>query len=190
MRKKFFYVAIAALMCAGMPIHAQSGKQKCDKTAGCEGKGKQRVERLVKELNLQGDAKESFTKLYALYQEEMKAACPEKKNKDAVGKRKKSDKKAELTAEEATRRMQGRFEREARRIEVQSKRLEIKKKYYAEFGKILSPEQLCKVFAPRHGNHRPAGSHQKGNHPKGKRPGRPGGQHGGPRGNFGSMQRK
>lgn len=190
MRKKFFNVAIAALMCVGMPVQAQSGKQGCDKAAGCEGKGKQRVERLVRELDLQGDAKESFTKLYALYQKEMKAACPEKKNKEVAGKKKKGDKKKELTEKEAARRMQERFDREARRIEIQSKRLEIKKKYYAEFGKILSPEQLCKVFAPKHGKHRPAGNHQKGNRPKGNRPGRPGGQHGGSRGNFGGMQRK
>ncbi len=190
MKKMFVYAAMAVFMSGAMPVQAQSEKQNCDKAIGCEGKGKQRVERLIRELDLQGDAKESFIKLYVLYQKEMKAACPEKKNKDVAGKKKKGDKKKELTEKETARRMQERFDREARRIEIQSKRLEIKKKYYAEFGKILSPEQLCKVFAPKHGKHRPAGSHRKGNHPKGNRPGRPGGQHGGPRGNFGGMQRK
>ena len=76
-----------------------------------------------------------------------------------------------MSDEEITNRIKGAFERQEKMIEAMQKRLDVQKKYYAEFGKTLKPQQLMKIF----GQQRPS---------QGQRDGQRGPRDGG-RGNFG-----
>ena len=88
------------------------------------------------------------------------------------------DDKKELTDDEANARIQEQFTRQEEQIATLQKRLEIQKKYSAEFAKVLTPQQVLKVLTPQRNNQR---GQQRGQE-NGQRQG---GWQGGGRGGFG-----
>ena len=114
------------------------------------------AEKFVKEFNLEGDAQKSFVQTYSNYVEEL-ANCDSavKSGSSQAGKKeagkkeagKKVDgKKAELTDAEATEKLNDMLTRQQNAIESMKARLEVQKKYVAEFGKVLTPAQVYKVM--------------------------------------------
>ena len=82
----------------------------------------------------------------------------------------------ELTDEEATKRVDAFFAQQEEMIVQMQKRLEVQKQYRAEFAKILTPQQLAKVFSRSNGEGRMrngsnGGSQWNGNRPNMPRPG-------------------
>jgi Spy/CpxP family protein refolding chaperone len=129
------------------------------------------IERLVKDLKLEGEKKSQFEEIYKRYFEELAAARTQQTRENE------RDQK-ELTDEEATAKLNEVFARQAEQIQQQQLRLDIQKKYCAELSSILTPQQLLQVFrqqGERFGN-------RQGGRPQGGR----GGFGGGPRGGFGS----
>jgi len=130
------------------------------------------TERLVKDLKLEGEKKTQFEAIYKRYLEEL-AATRTEQNRDREADRSKKD----LTDEEATAKLNEVFAREAEQIQQQQLRLDIQKKYCAEFSSVLTPQQLLRVFQQQQGN-------RQGNRQGGQQGGR-GGFGGGQRGGFG-----
>jgi len=137
------------------------------------------AERLAKDFELKDDAKTSFIETFTKYQNEL-ASGMENLRRSNNGE--KSEEKKELTEEEATAKIQENFSRQETQIKAMQSRLETQKKYYAEFSKILTPQQLVKIFAQnrRDGQQR-GGQRSEGNRQGGNR----GGFGGGNRGGFG-----
>lgn len=104
------------------------------------------AEKFVKEFNLEGDAQKSFVQTYSHYVEEL-ANCDSavKAGSSRAGK-KVDGKKAELTDAEATEKLNDMLARQQKAIEGMQARLEVQKKYVAEFGKVLTPAQVYKVM--------------------------------------------
>jgi len=128
------------------------------------------IERLVKDLKLEGEKKSQFEEIYKRYFEELAATRTQQTRENE------RDQK-ELTDEEATAKLNEVFARQAEQIQQQQLRLDIQKKYCAELSSILTPQQLLQVFrqqGERFGN-------RQGSRPQGGR----GGFGGGPRGGFG-----
>lgn len=131
------------------------------------------TERLIKDLKLTDEQKGKFEPAYANYLKEI-AATRQENNRDNQAEQTKKD----LTDAEATSQLNDIFMRQATQIQQSQLRLDIQKKYCAEFSAYLTPQQLLRVFQPqqnpmRQGN----GDRQRG------RGGFGGG--GGPRGGFG-----
>lgn len=136
------------------------------------------AERTAKDFDLKGDAKEAFLNTYIAYQTEMFQT-----NQNGMNPRSQGDEsKKELTDEEANAKIQEQFARQEEQIATMQKRLEIQKKYQAEFAKILTPQQVLKVFTPRRNNNQRG---QQRGQEDGQRGQRPGGGFGGGRGGFG-----
>ena len=137
----------------------------------------QLAERLAKDMDLKGDAKSEFIAQYKMYQNELQATQSGRRgmlNPNADREKKK------LSDEEAQNLVDEYFSRQEQQIAQQQKRLEVEKKYYAEFKKTLTPQQLAKIFRQRQ-NMRQGG--------QGPRQGGFGGPQGGPRqGGFGGPQ--
>lgn len=108
------------------------------------------AEKFVKEFNLEGDAQKSFVQTYSHYVEEL-ANCDSavksgsSSESNQAGK-KEDGKKAELTDAEATEKLNDMLTRQQKAIEGMQARLEVQKKYVAEFGKVLTPAQVYKVM--------------------------------------------
>ena len=144
------------------------------------------AERTAKEFDLKGDAQKTFVSIFAEYQKEMFATNQPRGQRMERGE---SDEKKELTAEEATAKMQENFARQEQQIATMQKRLEVQKKYSEQFAKILTPQQLLKVMTPQRsqnqrsqGQNRGDGENRRGGFEGGPRGG---GGFGGPRGGFG-----
>lgn len=173
-------------------VYAQTAGNGNDQVAcRCEMQ-ERRVERMAKALELKNDAKEAFTKTYRAYLQEMAAAMPDEvsgtnKKMDKAGKKEKT-----LTDAEATQRIKEQFDRQEQRIARMQRHLEVQMKYYAEFSKFLSPQQVMKIFMQqRQGGVRNAGS-GRGDGTRRMQPGRPrgggfGNGFGGPGSGFGDM---
>lgn len=134
------------------------------------------AERLAKNFSLKGDAKESFLATYNSYQTEMFQT-----NQSGLRQRsaEENDKK-DLSDEEANAKIQEQFTRQEEQIATMQKRLEIQKKYSAEFAKMLTPLQVLKVLTPQRNNQR--GGQQQRNQGDGQQQR---GWQGGGRGGFG-----
>ena len=89
--------------------------------------------------------------------------------------------KKELTDAAATARLQELFTRQENQIQQSQQRLDIQKKYCAEFSSFLTPQQLLRVFQPQQNRVRG----QMGGRGQGGRGGR--GGFGGDRGGFGGQ---
>lgn len=140
-----------------------------------------RAEQLADNLGLKDESKTAFVETYKTYQQELISARMAGIDPSSM---RNNEKTEDLTDEEATKRIQAQFDREAQQIVNAYNALEVEKKYYAEFAKTLTPKQLMQIFVnqPRMGrNNRPA----MGGQNRGNRSFR-GGQRGGfPGGNFG-----
>ena len=138
------------------------------------------ADRVAKDLNLKDEAKTQFVATYKAYQEELFGTYQTGRNQGQRGERQ-NDKK--LTDEEAQKQVEQYFERQEQQIKQQQARLEIEKKYLAEFQKTLTPQQVAKIFTQRQQMGMRQGGMQGGRGFGGQGGMRPGGGFGG--GGFG-----
>ena len=117
--------------------------------------------------------------LYTKYQNEMFSLFQFQRRDQNNGEERK--RLSEMTDEEVTARIQEAFARQEQQIEQQKARLEIQKKYYAEFSKTLKPQQLIRIF----GQQRPQGQRGQQGNQQGQRGNGGRGGFGGPGGGFG-----
>jgi len=110
----------------------------------------QQAERLAKDLDLKGDQKTSFVATYKTYQNELMATMQGQRGQRQEG----QQEKKKLSDEEAHKQLDEYFARQESQIAQQQKRLEVERKYYAEFKNTLTPQQLVKVFRQRQGGQR------------------------------------
>ncbi len=179
--KKTLIVMAVALLCAGQ-MNAQREQRSPEEMQKARAEMvKQNAERLAKDFDLKDDAKTAFIEKYTQYQNEMFADMrPQGDRQQPQEERKKT---SEMSDEEVTALIQSAFERQEKQIEVMQKRLEVQKKYYAEFSQTLTPKQLIRIF----GQQRPQGQRQGQGQNQGQRGGFGGGRggFGGPGGGFG-----
>lgn len=174
-RKTIFIAVMAAFGILAANAQEEASTNRAAKRAEMTEKS---AEKFVKKFNLEGDAQKSFVQTYSNYVEEL-ANCDSavKSGTSQAGKKqagKKVDgKKAELTDAEATEKLNNMLARQQKAIEGMQARLEVQKKYVAEFGKTLTPVQVYKVM----------GRHSA---PEGQRPGMQQGGHN--RGSMGGMR--
>ena len=158
--------AVVAFLLSTICVNAQDNRDRDSRRQEMQTR---QTERLVKDLKLEGEKKTQFETIYKRYLEELAATRTEQN-------RERDDEKKDLTDEEATAKLNEVFARQAEQIQQQQLRLDIQKKYCAEFSAILTPQQLLRVFQQ--------GGRQGGNR-QGGRQGNRGGFGGGPRGGFG-----
>ncbi len=137
------------------------------------------AERLADDLKLKDASKAAFLKTFQQYQAELQTVGRNTRA-DELAERK-SDKK-EVTDAEATAQIKNSFARQEQTIKQMQQRLEIQKKYYAEFSKTLTPQQLKKIFVQ---SRRPMQMGQRGQSMGGQRGGFNRGGMRGPGGDFG-----
>ncbi len=185
MKKSIFTLALTALLFGGaLNTNAQDNNDRESRRAEMRAK---QMERVIKDLKLSDEQRAKFEPVYAKYQEELSALMTQKGKKDdgKNGEKKDKKEKEELTDAVATARLQQLFDRQADEIQKSQQRLDIQKKYCAQFSGFLTPQQLLRVFQTRENHQR---RQQNGNMQNG-RAGRGGfgGQQGmgGPRGGFG-----
>ena len=176
--KKIVLVMAMALMGVAS-VKAQDGQMSDEERAQRRAEIiQQQGEKLAQDMKLSDSEKTSFMELYTKYQNEMMSQFQFQRRDQNEGEERK--KLSEMTDEEVTARIQDWFTRQEQQIEQQKARLEIQKKYYAEFSKTLKPQQLIRIF----GQQRPRGQQgQQGQ--QGQRGQRGNGGFGGNRGGFG-----
>ena len=176
--KKLFIVSALTFLFVGN-VCAQEGQRSEEDRAQMRAEMIKRVaERSAKDFDLKGDAKEAFLTTFTAYQTEMFQT-----NMGGMRQRgQEADEKKELSDEEANAKIQEQFTRQEEQIATMQKRLEIQKKYSAEFAKILTPQQVLKVLTPQRNNQR-NGQRGQGDGQRGQ--GGFGGGFGGGRGGFG-----
>ena len=172
--KKLFIVSALTFLFVGN-VCAQQGQRSEEDRAQMRAEMIKRVaERSAKDFDLKGDAKEAFLTTFTAYQTEMFQT-----NQGGMRQRgQEADEKKELSDEEANAKIQEQFTRQEEQISTMQKRLEIQKKYSAEFAKILTPQQVLKVLTPQRNNQR-NGQRGQGDGQRGQ------GGFGGGRGGFG-----
>ena len=139
------------------------------------------ADRMAKDLDLKDEAKTNFVTTYKAYQTELMSTMQMRFNQNREqGER--NNKK--LTDEEATQQVSEYFKRQEEQITQQLQRLEIEKRYLAEFQKTLTPQQVAKIFTQRQRQGGQGGQRQGGFNRQGGFGG-PGGGFGGPGGGFG-----
>ena len=162
MKGKILFMAVAAMLVAGAAIAQPQQRDP-----------KKQAQRIVKALELNNQQADEFTKVYMLYKEECKAVqekYPRMKGMpvpDGKAEKKAKGEQPPLpTDEEVEKSILDGFKREKALIDV-------KEKYYWEFAKFLSPQQIQKMFmmenAPR------GGQGQQGGRPMPPQGGFPGG---------------
>lgn len=171
MKKSIFILTLAAMLFGSVNnTNAQDNTERESRRAEMQSRQK---ERLIKDLKLTDEQKAKFEPIYENYQKELAGLRPQRQQVDGETGASQQDKK-ELTDALATARLQALFDRQAEQIQQSQQRLDIQKKYCAEFSAILNPQQLLRVFQPQQR------TGQRGGQQQGPR----GGQ-GGPRGGFG-----
>jgi len=163
-------IAVAALL---LGFLNNTNAQDNDRAARRQEMQARQTERLIKDMKLSDEQKEKFTPIYERYLNEL-AATRTQQNRDRQAEQNKKD----MSDAEATAKLNEQFARQAEQIQQQQLRLDIQKKYLAEFSTVLTPQQLLKVYQPQgmaQGNRQG----QQGN--RGNR-GNFGGGGGGPRG--------
>lgn len=166
-----------AAMMFGLLTNANA-QDNNDRAARRQEMQSRQTERLIKDLKLSDEQKEKFQTTYKNYLNEL-AATRNQQNRE----RQADDNKKELTDAEATAKLTEQFTRQAEQIQQQQLRLDIQKKYCAEFSSFLTPQQLLRVFQPQRQQNRQGGGRQgnRGGFGGGPR----GGGFGGPGGGFG-----
>lgn len=120
-----------------------------------------RAETLANEFGLKDEAKTTFKTQYTAYQQELFTARMQGISMPNAN----AEKTEDLSDDEIKALIQKKFDREAQQIVNSYNALNVEKKYYEEFSKILTPAQLYKVFVPerpernqRPGMNRPGGN--------------------------------
>ena len=179
--KKTIIVAVLALM-SSAAVSAQERMSEEERAKSINERIEKSGERLAKEFGLKDDARTTFVAIYTDYQKEMFATNQNRGQRAELPAR--EEEKKELSAEEATAKINENFERQEQQIATMQKRLDVQKKYSEEFAKVLTPQQVLKVLTPQRG--------QGGRDQLQRRGGdgeRRGGFEGGPRGGFGGGPR-
>lgn len=138
--KTYFRIFVLSAMIFGC-IH-NTNAQDNDRAARRQEMQARQTERLIKDMKLSDEQKPKFEAIYARYMEEMSATRTQQ-NRD-----RQNDNK-DLTDAEATAKLNEQFARQAEQIQQQQLRLDIQKKYCAEFSAVLTPQQLLMVFQPQ-----------------------------------------
>lgn len=143
------------------------------------------AERMAKDFSLKDEAKNTFVATFVAYQKEMFATNQPRTQRPEQGEG--ATKPEDLSAEDATAKIQETFTRQEQQIATMQKRMEVQKKYAEEFSKVLTPQQVLKLLTPqRSQNGRGQGMRGQGNgERRGGFEGGPRGGFGGPRGGFG-----
>ncbi|MBO4906785.1 MAG: hypothetical protein J5486_07115 [Bacteroidaceae bacterium] len=169
MKKTIFALALAIGALFTNTLSAQESDNRDSRRAEYQAR---QTERLIKDLKLDDAKKQQFEPIYQRYLNELSATMPQRQAEERQ--RQNAD---NLSDAEATTQLQAMFDKQEQQIQQQQLRLEIQKKYLAEFSAILTPQQLLRVFTPqqrnRGGN---GGGRQGGRGPRGD------GFGGGPRG--------
>lgn len=169
MKTNFRILAVVAMLFGF--LHNTNAQDNNDRGARRQEMQARQTERLIRDLKLTDEQKGKFGPIYARYLEEM-AATRTQQNRN-----RQNDNK-DLSDEEATAQLNEQFARQAEQIQQQQLRLDIQKKYCAEFSAVLTPQQLLKVFQPQVGQQFNRQGQQGGRGPRG-------GFGGGGRGGFG-----
>lgn len=148
MKRLFIVSAFISLFMGN--VCAQQGQRSEEDRAKMRAEMIQRVaERSAKDFDLKGDAKDLFITTYTAYQNEMFDTNQGNRQRSSE-----ADEKKELSNEEATAKIEELFTRQTEQITTMQKRLEIQKKYCAEFSKMLTPQQVLKVMTPQRNGQR------------------------------------
>ena len=148
--KKFIIVSALVLLGIGN-VCAQQGQRSEEDRAKMRAEMIKRVaDRTAKDFDLKDDAKEAFLKTYTAYQTEMFETNAANMRQRAQ----EGDEKKELSDDEANAKIQEQFTRQEEQIATMQKRLEIQKKYSAEFAKMLTPQQVLRVLTPQRNGQR------------------------------------
>ena len=183
--KKTIILAVVALMsCTALFAQEREQMREEDRAKAVAERIEKSAERMAKDFDLKDEAKTTFISIYTAYQKEMFATNQfqgqrlEQPNRE--------DEKKELSDEEATAKIQENFTRQEQQIATMQKRLDIQKKYSEEFARVLTPQQVLKVFTPQRGQGRGQGQRGQGDgERRGNFEGGGRGGFGGPRGGFG-----
>lgn len=145
------------------------------------------ADRLVKDLNLKGDEKTAFVETYKAYQREVMES--QRDGRTRMGNQQQGNQnEKKLTDEEAKKAVEQYFERQERQITQMQKKLEIDRRYYEEFSKTLTPQQLARIFQQNNRQNQPGNRQfQQGNRQRPEGFGGMGGDRGGFGGNGGGM---
>ncbi len=191
MKASIFTLALTALL-FGSALNTNAQENNDRESRRAEMRTKQ-MERVVKNLKLSDEQRTKFEPIYTSYQDELFALMAPKgkmdggKKADAKKKGKDKKDKEELTDAEAAERLQQVFDRQAEEIQKSQQRLDIQKKYCAQFSSFLTPQQLLRLFQPRGQQRNGRQQGRSAQNGRGGRGGR-GGNQGmgtGPRGGFG-----
>lgn len=136
MKKMLFTLAFAAISCTTLFAQNMPEPQKKQRKPITIEK---QVNRMANQLMLDDATAAKFAPLYKEYLESLQGCCAQNCCKKATACPKSN---TTLTDKEIEARIEKRFE-------MQQQRLDIQKKYYDKFKKILNAKQLEKVFAPR-----------------------------------------
>lgn len=136
MKKMLFTLAFAAISCTTLFAQNMPEPQKKQRKPITIEK---QVNRMANQLMLDDATAAKFAPLYKEYLESLQGCCAQNCCKKAAACPKSN---ATLTDKEIEARIEKRFE-------MQQQRLDIQKKYFDKFKKILNAKQLEKVFAPR-----------------------------------------
>ena len=185
MKKSIIILTLATMLFGSVSnTNAQDNNNERE-SRRAEMQGRQK-ERLIRDLKLTDEQRAKFEPIYENYQKELAALRPERQQADGETGASQQNKKEkqELTDAVAAARLQALFDRQAEQIQQSQQRLDIQKKYCAEFSSVLNPQQLLRVFQPlqqRNGQHGGQQGFRGGQ-------GGPRGGQGGPRGGFGGGQ--
>lgn len=119
---RFFILALAVILCTVSTSAQDAGKQRLSREQMIETQAKH----IASDLALDDKTYNKFISTYVSYKKELWSIAP---------KRKKSNKAASQTEEQAAQNMQRRFEQS-------QKVLDIRNKYYKEFSKFLTQKQI------------------------------------------------
>lgn len=127
---------MALLMGMTQVMLAQEAPKRKRAKMTCEAMDSMQCNRMGRELMLDDAATAKFNVLYNKFQKEWREGCPtvmQKKNNQSV--------KGDAAKEEAFK----------NRLAQQRRMLDLQEKYYPEFRKILSPEQINKLYTHKRG---------------------------------------
>ena len=182
--KKTIILAVVALMsCTALFAQEREQMREEDRAKAVAERIEKSAERMAKDFDLKDEAKTTFISIYTAYQKEMFATNQSRGQRFEQSNR--EDEKKELSDEEATAKIQENFTRQEQQIATMQKRLDIQKKYSEEFARVLTPQQVLKVFTPQRGQGRGQGQRGQGDgERRGNFEGGGRGGFGGPRGGF------
>lgn len=182
MKKVFFLLLLTFSAMVANAQRPQMSREDMEKMRA--ERVQKQAEKMAKDFELKDDAKANFIALYTEYNNALVAVQMEGRNHQ----RTQQEPKKKLSDEEAQKQVDEFFARQEQQVAQSQKRLDVMKTYRAEFQKILTPQQMAKVFTQqqqRQGQWQGQGG-QRPNYGGGQRGGgNYGGGFGGDRGGFG-----